>query len=252
MGKPSIGISVAPELPPSRIRQFARRAEEHGFDELWLAEDCFFAGGIAAAAAALAATGRIRVGLGILPAVARNAAFIAMELAALAEMYPGRLVAGLGHGTAGWMRQVGAAPRSPLTALEEYLSAVHGLLAGRTVTQRGDYVNLEDVRLDHPPATVPHLLAGVRGPRSLALAGSRADGVVLAWPATPAYVRHARVLVENGWSSAGRPGTPHVVAGSPVSIDADPARARERLRPAVAGELTSPSASAHFQPLGLT
>ena len=41
-------------------------------------------------------------------AVARNAAFTAMEIAALAELYPARLIIGLGHGMAGWMRQIGA------------------------------------------------------------------------------------------------------------------------------------------------
>lgn len=251
MSRPKIGISIGPQLPPSRIGQVAAWIEESGVDELWLAEDCFFAGGIAAAAAALAATEHITVGLGILPAVARNAAFTAMELAALADMYPGRIVAGLGHGMAGWMRQIGAAPRSPLTALGEHLQAVRDLLAGRTVTLDGDYVRLDQVRLDHPPAVVPSVLAGVRGPKSLGVAGQRADGVILAWPAAPAYVEHAHALVEDTWTAAGRSGRPQVVASSPISIDADSAQARARLRPQVAAELAMPSSRAHLEPLGL-
>ncbi len=39
------------------------------------------------------------------------------------------------------------------------------------------------------PDGVPPLLAGVRGPRSLALAGRVADGTVLAEPTTPERVR---------------------------------------------------------------
>ncbi|WP_188193309.1 LLM class flavin-dependent oxidoreductase [Nonomuraea sp. SYSU D8015] len=108
-----VGLSLPPQLPPPRIPAIARHAEDAGFDEIWLAEDCFFAGGVAAASAALAATNRIAVVLGILPAAARNAAFAAMELAALADLYPHRIVAGLGHGMPDWMRQVGAAPHSP-------------------------------------------------------------------------------------------------------------------------------------------
>jgi 5,10-methylenetetrahydromethanopterin reductase len=87
--RPKIGVSIGPQLHPSRVGEVAAWVEELGVDEVWLAEDCFFAGGIAAAGAALAATENITVGLGILPAVARNAAFTAMELAALAGMYPG-------------------------------------------------------------------------------------------------------------------------------------------------------------------
>lgn len=155
MIRPRIGLSIGPQLPPSRIGEVAAWIEQSGVDEVWLAEDCFFAGGIAAAGAALASTERITVGLGILPAVARNAAFTAMEIAALADLFPGRITVGLGHGMPDWMRQIGAAPRSPLTALGEHLSAVRDLLAGGTVTVEGDYVRLDRVALDHPPALVP-------------------------------------------------------------------------------------------------
>jgi 5,10-methylenetetrahydromethanopterin reductase len=69
MPRARIGLSVPPQLPPADIPAYARRAESAGFDELWLAEDCFFAGGIAAASAALSSTHRLVVGLGIMPAV---------------------------------------------------------------------------------------------------------------------------------------------------------------------------------------
>jgi 5,10-methylenetetrahydromethanopterin reductase len=180
-----LGLSLPAQLPPARIPAIALTAEAAGFDEIWLAEDCFFAGGVAAASAALAATDHIAVVLGILPAAARNVAFTAMELATLAELHPHRLVAGLGHGMPGWMRQIGSAPRSPLTALRERLEAVRALLAGQTVTVTGEYVQLDAVRLNHPPRTAPPVLAGVRGPKSLELAGHSADGVILAWPVTP-------------------------------------------------------------------
>lgn len=107
MPRARIGLSVPPRLPPA----YARPAESVGLDELWLAEDCFFADQIAAASAALSSTHRLVVGLAITPAVARNAAFTAMEIAAVAELYPARLTIGLGHGMAGWMRQIGAYPR---------------------------------------------------------------------------------------------------------------------------------------------
>src|SRR6266545_3025465 len=45
----------------------ARLADESGLEELWLWEDCFRESGVAAAAAALAWTERLRVGVGLLP-----------------------------------------------------------------------------------------------------------------------------------------------------------------------------------------
>jgi len=251
MSRPRIGLSVPPQLAPASLPAYARRAESAGFDELWLAEDCFFAGGIAAVSAVLSSTHRLTVGLGIMPAVARNAAFTAMEIAALAELYPARLIIGLGHGMAGWMRQIGAYPRSPLTALAEYLQVIPALLAGETVSLAGDYVRLDGVRLDHPPAHVPPVLAGVRGPRSLELSGRMADGTILAWPLTGPYIAQAREAIEQGRLTAGRTGPHQLAGGTPVSVDPDPGRARDAVRTAVAAELAGPTGSIHIEPLGI-
>jgi alkanesulfonate monooxygenase SsuD/methylene tetrahydromethanopterin reductase-like flavin-dependent oxidoreductase (luciferase family) len=248
---PRIGVTVPPQLPPADIPAYARRAEAVRFDELWLAEDCFFAGGIAAVSAALASTERLVIGLGIMPAVTRNASFIAMEVATLAALYPGRVTVGLGHGMAGWMRQIGAYPRSPVTALSEYVQAVRALLAGRTVSMAGEYVRLDEVRLDHPPVTVPPVLAGVRGPRSLELSGRVADGTILAWPLTGAYLTGARTAIDRGRRSACR-AEPHLlIGGTPISVDADPARARDALRGPIAAELSGPTGDIHIRPLGI-
>src|SRR3954470_24051299 len=99
----NLGIIFTAERPVEQLAPFARAAEAAGLDELWLWEDCFLAGGIAASATALAATERITVGLGVMPAVFRNAAAAAMEIATLARIHPGRFVAGIGHGVPVWM-----------------------------------------------------------------------------------------------------------------------------------------------------
>ena len=83
-------------------------------------EDCFRESGIASAAAALAWTEGLRVGIGLLPVPLCNAALTAMEIATLDRMFPGRAVIGVGHGVRDWMGQVGARVESPLTLLREY------------------------------------------------------------------------------------------------------------------------------------
>jgi len=187
----SVGVRINREQPPSKLRDLARQAEDAGLDELWLVEDCFWAAGIATVATALAVTSTIKVGVGVLPTVARNPAIAAMEVAALAELHPDRLIAGFGHGVASWMRQIGAYPASPLAALEETLVAVRRLLAGERVSMDGKHVHLDEVELVFPPSSPPPLVAGVRRPKSLAVAGTAADGTILAEPAPPEYVRTA-------------------------------------------------------------
>ncbi|MFE4993098.1 LLM class flavin-dependent oxidoreductase [Streptomyces mirabilis] len=199
-----LGVVFRPQLPPERLRAVARAADDAGLEELWLWEDCFLEGGISAAAAALAWTERVRVGVGLLPVPLRNVAVTAMEAATLHRMFPGRAILGVGHGVQDWMGQVGARAESPVTLLREHLDALRALLRGERVSTAGRYVKLDGVALDWPPAGAPEVLAGATGPRSLRLSGAAADGTVLTASTAPEGVRRARRLIDEGRESAGR------------------------------------------------
>nr|WP_158607450.1 LLM class flavin-dependent oxidoreductase [Flexivirga caeni] len=188
---PAIGICFDRTFPASEVSDYAQRAEAAGLQELWLIEDCFFTTAPPLAAAALASTRSLRVGLGIVPAVVRTAALTAMEIATLASMAPGRVIGGIGHGVQPWMAQMGVRPASPVTALDEVLTAVRRLLAGETLDLTGEYVTARSVRLEHRPDIVPPVVAGVRGPKSLAVAGRSADGVLLDSPCPIDYLLQA-------------------------------------------------------------
>ncbi len=190
-GVPRVGVVFRPQLPPERLREFVTLAETAGLDDVWLWEDCFLEGGLTSAAAALAGSSSVRIGLGLMPVPLRSPALAAMEVATLARLFPGRFVPAAGHGVLAWMDQVGARAASPVTLLREWVTATRSLLHGQTVTVTGEYVRLRDVALDWPPATVPPLLVGARGPKTLALAGEIADGLVLDAGITPDGVRQA-------------------------------------------------------------
>jgi 5,10-methylenetetrahydromethanopterin reductase len=180
-----------PQLPPERLREFVTTAEMAGLDDLWLWEDCFLEGGLTSAAAALAWSSSLRIGLGLMPVPLRNPALAAMEVATLGRLFPGRFVPAVGHGVLPWMAQAGARAASPITLLREWVTATRSLLRGDAVTVSGQYVRLSDVALDWPPAAVPPLLVGARGPKTLALAGELADGLVLDAGISPDGVREA-------------------------------------------------------------
>lgn len=194
----SYGMAFHRTEPAASVIARAKAAEQQGFDEFWVIEDCFFTAGVSLAAAALTATSSITVGIGIMPVVARNAAMTAMEIATLAELAPGRFHAGLGHGVQEWMAQMGAKPDSPLTALEETFNAVGSLLDGEEVTTGGRYVTLDKVALNPAPSVRPLLSAGVRGPKSMAAASRCADGVILADFVSAEYVRWVREQLGEG------------------------------------------------------
>ncbi|MEY2959679.1 MAG: hypothetical protein RLZZ01_2247 [Actinomycetota bacterium] len=223
-----IGMVFDRTFPAGAMPDYARRVESSGLDALWVIEDCFFTAGVSLAATALAVTDRLRVGIGIVPAVARTAAMTAMEFATLANLAPGRFIGGIGHGVQDWMGQMGVRPRSPLTALDETITAVERLLAGEEVTVAGEYVTLDRVRLDPPPSVVPPIFAGVQQERSMELAGRIADGVILVEGVGPTYVNWAL-------DRAGRPEGFEVVTFTMLSVADDAREARSAVAPFVAG-----------------
>lgn len=242
-GMPAVGVMLPRDLPAQLLLPFVRRADALGFAELWVVEDLGYRGGIAQAAIALTATERIRVGIGLLPAAVRSVAFAAMEVNTLAEVHPGRVDVGVGHGIPAWLGSAGLWPDRPLTYLREYVSALQRLLDGETVTVDGEYIHLSAVRLESPAADPPPVLVGGRGSRTLAFSGRRADGTILAEPATPAYLHQALADVSP-------PDGHRVVTYDVAAIDDDAAVARELARPGLAW-VGDPEWSVHIDPLGL-
>ncbi len=248
MATPSIGFCFDRAQPAADVIDYARLLDEAGVDELWVIEDCFYTTGVTLAAAALTATERLRVGIGIMPAAVRNPAMTAMEITTLDALGGGRLLPGLGHGVAEWMAQIGEHPRSPLTLLEETTSIVRSLLAGETVSVEGSRWSLDRVVLETPPPKPPPVVLGVRGPKSLELAGRVADGTILADFPGPSYIRWARERIAEGRaasaSTAPAPAPHHrLTAFCSLSLGADANVGRAQLAPALAGALANPPRS---------
>jgi alkanesulfonate monooxygenase SsuD/methylene tetrahydromethanopterin reductase-like flavin-dependent oxidoreductase (luciferase family) len=227
--KTLLGITFIPQFPPEALVAFARQAEAAGFDIIWLYEDCFYAGGFSSAATMLAATDEIKVGIGILPVTVRNPLFVAMEIATLDRLYPGRFIAGFGHGFELWMKQIGAYPQSTLKAVEETVSAVRSLLSGEETSLQGTHVHLNKARLQLPPAQTPNLYVGGVREKTLRLAGKIGDGTLMSILSSPNYVRWGKEHIQTGCSEAGR--SQHVCSVS-VACKVNPAgtQAREMAR----------------------
>ncbi|HZX56032.1 MAG TPA: LLM class flavin-dependent oxidoreductase [Ilumatobacteraceae bacterium] len=192
------GVMFRREWPANKLIEYARRVEAHDLDEMWVVEDLTFHGGFTQATAALAATNRITVGIGIAPAVVRNVAYTAMEIATLAQMFPGRFHMGFGHGVDFWIEQVGAVPGSWMSSLREVVVGTQQLLAGDNVTTHGAHVHLDAVKLAHPAQVMPPISLGVRGPKSMALSAEVGAGVIFAEWSGPRYLEQVRAQIGDG------------------------------------------------------
>jgi alkanesulfonate monooxygenase SsuD/methylene tetrahydromethanopterin reductase-like flavin-dependent oxidoreductase (luciferase family) len=207
----TVGLILGSLMPPNKIRETARLAEDLGYDELWCSEDYFYTAGVSAVTAALAATEKIRVGTSIVSALVRHPAVLAMEIATISGMFPGRFTAGIGLGAAEWVRQMGLYPKSRLGAIRERVEAVRQLLSGEELTYTGSTFSANQVKLTHAVDEKIPLYLGVIGSKGLHLSGEIADGTMVPLLTTPAFVEWVRRQTGAGANDVGRGGDRHRV-----------------------------------------
>jgi alkanesulfonate monooxygenase SsuD/methylene tetrahydromethanopterin reductase-like flavin-dependent oxidoreductase (luciferase family) len=224
--------------------------EARGFGELWLSEDYFYLGGFTSSAMALQATSHIPVGVGIISAVARHPAVTAMEIATLANAYPGRFIPGIGHGFPLWTKQMGLYPKSILSVLRETVTSVRRLLDGETITAHDGHFHFDRIVLHHPVSGV-ELMTGVTGPKSLELSGEVADGTVLSVCSSPDYVKYAGEITARGAAKAGRTEPHKLPTFAFFKIDENRDVARAAARGVIAFLLSAAGPTPLTAPMGI-
>jgi 5,10-methylenetetrahydromethanopterin reductase len=250
---PPVGLVLGSHMPAEGITATAQLAEQLGFGELWFSEDCFFTGAMSGVTAALSVTERLPIGIGIVSAVTRHPALLAMELATMSRLFPGRVLPGVGLGVPLWLDQMGIRPKSPLSAMRECITNVRALLAGEEVTFEGKVFKFDAVQLVHLPQETLPIYTGIVNEKGLQLSGEISDGTVFSVLAGPAYVRWARERIAEGAARAGRENDPHrVVTYTLFSVDHDRETARAAVRDSVAFYLEAMPNNALSKVLGIT
>jgi 5,10-methylenetetrahydromethanopterin reductase len=235
---PRVALRLDGTLPPQDCLSRARTAEIHPFAALWFAENPFARSAVPAAAAAAAATGRLRIGLGVVNPFARHPVLLAMEWAAFSELAPGRAVLGIGAGIAAAVRQMGCVVDRPLAAVGDAIAIIRALFRGETVSYRGRVFSVERVRLDFAPWAPPSIFMAAVGDRGLALCGKVADGLVVSNMLPRGYVARAAAILDRAARDAGRP-SPEIVQYVPCAAGPDGAAARRLVRPPLARMLAT-------------
>jgi 5,10-methylenetetrahydromethanopterin reductase len=219
----------------------AKRAEDLGFDSVWLTETRFTRDAITTAAAVAAATNRVRIGTAVTNPFTRGAVLTAVTFATLDELAEGRLIFGFGPGSPHILRRQGFGFDLPLTRMREHIDVVRHLLSGERVSYEGQTVSVDNVALDFQPIrpNIP-LYLGVTGPRALECAAEIADGVILNGFVSAAYTTRAVERMRRRLADAGRAEDDFEIASwLMVSVDRDSAKAKDAVRPMVATYLAN-------------
>lgn len=162
-----------------RLKEFARRAEEMGYESLWVVDHLLTAPGLYGTAwlspletlsFAAGATERIRLATGILIVALRNPVFVAKEIASLQFLCGGRFELGIGTGWDPREFAVSGVPHKERgRRTDEILDILERLWTGEPLTHRGRDYAFEDVAIEPPLKERPRLwvAGGARAPSAL-------------------------------------------------------------------------------------
>jgi 5,10-methylenetetrahydromethanopterin reductase len=170
-------------FPPSRdLPRYAARAEELGYERIWVYDSPALYGDVWLALGRVAeATTRIGLGTGVAVPSLRHVMVTASAIAAVEELAPGRLACAFGTGFTA-RRAMGLRPMT-WAALGEYVANLRELLRGGVVEVDG-----ARCRMLHSPGFAPSrpievpLLLAPMGPKGFAVSRELADGVLVTAP----------------------------------------------------------------------
>jgi 5,10-methylenetetrahydromethanopterin reductase len=187
---------------------YARYAEQKGFEAVWQAESRLVRDAIVPMAAYAAVTQKIKVGSGVINNWTRNIGLLASTFLTLDDLAPDRIICGIGAWWDPLARNVGIERRKPLKAMRETVEILRRLLNMERVTYHGEFHQVDGIELDvvhgrREPRNVP-IMIGATGEKMMELSGEISDGVVLNYCVPPDYNDQALEQLDRGARRAGR------------------------------------------------
>ena len=230
----------AEQFGPRQLLDFTAQAEELGFDSVWVSDHFqpwrHSNGHASFALSWLGAAGertkRVILGTSVLtPTFRYQPAIIAQAFGTLGELYPGRLILGVGSGES--LNEVAVtatewpSARERLARLREAVTLIRRLWTEELVTFDGQYYHTRNATIyDKPEQPVPIYIAA--GGRVAAMfAGREGDGFICtSGKGDELYRDQLLPAVEEGARAAGRdPSAIERTIEVKVSFDTDSARA---------------------------
>jgi 5,10-methylenetetrahydromethanopterin reductase len=187
---------------------YAKYAEEKGFEAVWQAESRLVRDAIVPMAGYAAVTQRIKVGSGVINNWTRNIGLLASTFLTLDDLAPNRVICGLGAWWDPLAKNVGIDRKKPLTAMKETVHVMKKLLNMERVTFDGEFIHVNGIELDvvygrREPRNIP-IMIGATGDQMMEMTGEVADGVVLNYCVAPEYNDKAMELLDKGLKKSGR------------------------------------------------
>jgi 5,10-methylenetetrahydromethanopterin reductase len=197
------GVVLQGVDPPRAFEGMVEEIEALGYDHLWITDSSLHARNpYAYLTLAARRSTTLLLGTAVTNPMTRHPAITAAAAATIDEISDGRMILGIGAGDRPLVA-LGMRP-APVRALGEAVAAIRALWRDEHVTVETTSFRLEGahVRFDTRPDIPIYVAAS--GPRTLELAGSIADGVILLVGLFPEAIAWALEHVDRGSVAAGR------------------------------------------------
>jgi 5,10-methylenetetrahydromethanopterin reductase len=211
------------------IHRRARRAEELGYDGIFLGESHLSSiDSFQTLASCAMITQRMLLGIAVTNIVFRHPTVIAGTAASLNEISKGRAIMGLGTGDGPVYTQ--GLKATPMREFEEGVRLIRRLVQG----ERASFATGE-IGLGFTISRPAPIYVSAEGPKGLALAGRSADGVILGTGFDLEVYRWAKQKIAGGAAQAGRaPNDIAIIAAGMLCVRDDGAEARKIVRNRIA------------------
>ena len=173
----ALGLQIVPTMGSAELIDIIAVAEELGYSYCMVADEGLMLDVYAVLGAAARETSTIRLGAVTNP-YTRHPAATAAAIATVDEMSAGRAFVTLVAGGTMVLRPMGIERSAPLAVMADTIDALRLLWRGEPVTWQGQRLALAEAQLATGVHEIPVWVAA-RGPKMLAVAGARADGLVL-------------------------------------------------------------------------
>ena len=229
-----LGIALWGTEPVNKLVEHVQRAEHIGFESVWVIDSQLLCRDVfVTMAACLAQTSRIILATGVTNATTRHVSVTASALATLAEIYPGRVIAGVGAGFSS-LSTIGRRP-AKRAELEAFTTTLRALLKGEGARFGNDVSG--SLGWLTAGTAVPVVIAA-SGPKTTEMAGRSADGVILLQGVAPDLIERGLEASTRGRKQALHPTDIYsVTCWAPLGLGATSQAGHNNVRARVASAL---------------
>ena len=227
-----LGAYILPGRVESPVPGIAEAiaAEKFGLGTVWLSERAETKEMGAVCGALTQVTSNIGIGVGVTHFQTRHPIILAGLGMTMQALSGERFILGFGRSGGSTWGAMGL-PKSTLASMRDYAKILQGLWAGEEVNYDGPAGRYPSLQLPNIVASAPPIVLAAIGPKTLALAGTDFDGVILHPFLTLSGVQRSVEIVHHAAEEAGRdPAAVKIYACVVVAPDLPPEEEQKVVR----------------------